>query len=585
MTDAMETVKQLTDRALAGLDSLSSAFLALFSQFNEAARYYTLFARWIFPILAAVIIARCILPLLRTRKRNIAYGYLQMPTGDRLPLLHWENSIGRSKISDIVVDLPVVSRSHAVLTLRDGIWSVFDLGSQAGVQVNGKKIDKTAAVSTGDVISLAGVSLTLQPGDEEAPEPPAKGFPAWIASHGRHISSGMTLWLLLLFQLMGGLQLCFSMGMELEFEAPLVFLLFMLGECLYFLIMRLRGRRFIVLELLAFFLCGLGLFVTAAAAPGSLFKQFAAILIGVVSFSVLGLLIRDPERARKLKYILAACSLALLALNLIIGQTRFGSKNWIDLGFITVQPSEFVKIAFVLAGTATLDRLLTTRNLTAFIGYSGACVGALFLMRDLGTAVIFFAAFLMIAFMRSGDMRTLALICVGAAMGAAAVVTFMPYIASRFAAWGHVWEYASTSGYQQTRTLIACASGGLLGIGGGNGYLVNIAAADTDLVFGVLCEEWGLIIALAALMILSFFALFAVRSVGRCRSSFYAIAACGAATIFVVQTALNVFGSVDLLPLTGVTLPFVSNGGSSMVAAWSLLAFIKSADERSMPKN
>lgn len=239
-----------------------------------------------------------------------------------------------------------------------------------------------------------------------------------------------------------------------------------------------------------------------------------------------------------------------------------------------------MKVAFVIAGTATLDRLLTRQNMTAFIGFSAACICALVLIRDLGTAVVFFGTFIVIAFMRSGDVRTIALISSGAVLGAIGAIAFLPYIASRFATWGNAWEYANSSGYQQTRTMIAAANGGLFGVGGRNGYLSNVAAADTDLVFGLICEEWGLVIALTVVFIVIFFAVYALLLTKSCRSSFYAIAACGAASIFLIQTGLNVFGSLDILPLTGVTIPFVSNGGSSMIASWGLLAFIKAADDR-----
>ena len=126
----------------------------------------------------------------------------------------------------------------------------------------------------------------------------------------------------------------------------------------------------------------------------------------------------------------------------------------------------------------------------------------------------------------------------------------------------------------------AAASGGLLGMGAGNGWLHRIAAADTDLVFGMLCEEWGLLIAVLAVGAVITLAFFAARAVRVGRSSFYTIAACAAGSLLVFQTCLNVFGSVDLLPLTGVTFPFVSNGGSAMMSAWGLLAFLKATDTR-----
>ena len=165
--------------------------------------------------------------------------------------------------------------------------------------------------------------------------------------------------------------------------------------------------------------------------------------------------------------------------------------------------------------------------------------------------------------------------------GGLVLVTIKPYILRRFAAWGHVWEQASDGGFQQTRTMSAAASGGLIGVGPGEGWLHRVSAADTDLVFGMLCEEWGLIIALLSVACIAALAVFAVRSCRAGRSSFYTIAACAATSLLVFQTTLNVLGSVDILPLTGVTFPFVSNGGSSMLSAWGLLAFLKAADTRS----
>lgn len=582
-----EALQILTDTAAAQLKSLSALAWSFFAQFQLAMDFYTLIIRWVFPILAAVILIRCVLPLFRTGHEEGAWCWLDLPNGAHIPIRHWENSIGRSTLCDVVVNFPSVSRRHAVLTLRDGLWTVFDLGAKAGVLVNGEKIEGSRAVGFGDVISLAGVDLLLLPPEVSVPpKPEEEGALRRLTRLGNGFSPRRTLGLIVIFQMLGALQLCFSTGggASLPVSIPVSFLLLILTEVAYALLLRDRGRACMEPELLAFFLCGLGLAAAASAAPGALYKQLAALVLGLVCFSVLNYLLRDPDRARKLKYVLSAAALLLLAANLVIGQYRNGSRNWISLGFITFQPSEFVKVAFILAGTASLDRLLTSRNLTAFIAYSGVCVGALILMRDLGTALVFFGAFLVVALMRSGDVRTIAVISAAAALGAVIVVNFMPYIAARFSAWGHVWEAADAAGYQQTRTMMYAASGGLLGLGAGNGYLVGIPAADTDLVFGVLCEEWGLLVALTALLAFPLLALFSVWASGRCRSAVYAIAACGASAVFLMQIILNVFGSVDILPLTGVTFPFVSNGGSSMLASWCLLALIKSADERGRPE-
>lgn len=584
MNDFLEIVKQLLEGYLTKFTDIFVNMGNFPAPLEVATELYTLVVRWVFPILAVTIFLRCILPLLQKGKEKAVWGYLCMTDGTRTPLKSWENLIGRSKFSDIVINLPFVSRSHAVLTLHNGAWSIADLGSKGGVKVNGAKIEKQEIVSYGDTLSLAGVEMALSPADGESP----KGLlqqndTVSTLPSGRHIRTGVTLFLVFIFLILGGIQICFSMGAEVNPAVPLTFLIFILAMCLHYIFMRWFSRKYFELELLCYFLCSFNLLIVASAAPNSLYKQLAAILTGIAVYTVIKVIIGNLGRAHKLKYFLMASALVLMILNLALGETYFGAKRWINLGFITFQPMEFVKIAFVMAGTATLDRLLTTRNMTAFIVFSGACIGTLVMIRDFGTAVVIFGTFLVIAFMQSGDLRTIALVTAGAVFGSTAVVSFMPYIASRFAAWGNVWELANTSGYQQTRTMIAAASGGLLGVGGGNGYFKYIPAADTDLVFGMLSEEWGLLVALTVVLTIVFFAIYAVFLTKNSRSSFYAIAACGAASIFLIQTALNVLGSVDILPLTGITIPFVSNGGSSMIASWGLLALIKSADDRIRP--
>ena len=192
----------------------------------------------------------------------------------------------------------------------------------------------------------------------------------------------------------------------------------------------------------------------------------------------------------------------------------------------------------------------------------------------------FIVAFLVIAFMRSGNFATIALAIAATGFAGVLVLRFLPYARNRFEAWGHVWDYALTTGYSQTRSMMCIASGGLFGLGPGKGWLKYVAASDTDLVFAFVSEEWGLIMAVLMVVCIVVLACFVVRSAPAGRSCFYTIGACAAATVMVTQTILNVFGMAAFLPLTGVTFPFVSNGGSSMVCVWGLLAFIKAADTR-----
>ena len=186
----------------------------------------------------------------------------------------------------------------------------------------------------------------------------------------------------------------------------------------------------------------------------------------------------------------------------------------------------------------------------------------------------------MIAYLRSGSFAGIALICAGTGFAGVLAAKFRPYILERFSTWGHVWDDPLGSGFQQTRSLMCIASGGLVGLGLGRGWLKYVAASDTDLVFAFVSEEWGLLVAVMMVAVLVIMGVFVLKAASMGRSSFYTIGACAAMSIMITQTILNVFGTVDLLPLTGVTFPFVSNGGSSMMASWGLLAFIKAADTR-----
>ena len=205
---------------------------------------------------------------------------------------------------------------------------------------------------------------------------------------------------------------------------------------------------------------------------------------------------------------------------------------------------------------------------------------SLALIGDFGTALIFFVTFLVIAYLRSGSFSTVFLAVTGAGMAAFLAVSIKPYIARRFTTWGHVWEDVYNTGFQQTRAMSAAAAGGLYGKGAGAGWLKDVVAANTDMVFAMVCEEQGLIIGVIMVIAMLVLALFAVRSARHGRSAYYSIAACAAMSMLLTQLALNVFGSLDILPFTGVTFPFVSRGGTSLLSCWMLMAFIKSADNR-----
>lgn len=530
--------------------------------------------RYVFPLLALVILLRCGKSLLLFRREPEVWAWLAGPTGDRIPVMHWESLIGRGKGCDVTLEYPTISRTHAVLTrYDDGSWTIMDAGSTGGVLVNGKPA-QLAVVQFGDVLSFGGVDFTLIPITQEQ-----ERIQAEARTRRAVVRPWLTLLVLTLFQLLACAQLCVHLPENGGQILP-GFLALIAIQWGLFALLRLARRRSFDVETVAFFLTTMGLCVVSTSAPEAIRKELIAVVCGIFAYLAVSWSLRDLERAKKIRYLAAAGGILLLAVNLVLGVEKFGAKNWMQLGGISFQPSELVKICFVFAGASTLQRLMAKRNLILFIGYSAAICGCLALMNDFGTAIIFFITFLIIAFLRSGNFATIALACAGTGFAGVLALHFKPYAMKRFSVWGHVWENASSTGYSQTRALMCIASGGLFGLGAGKGWLHHVGAADTDLVFALVSEEWGLLLAGLCVAAIVLLAAFVVRSLPQGRSCFYAIGAASAVTIYVVQAMLNVFGTTDLLPLTGVTFPFVSNGGSSMICVWGLLAFIKAADTR-----
>lgn len=559
---------------------MQALFTAIFDYFrSDGAKFAQIFCtiwRYIAPLLGVLILWRCAKPLLKFRREPETWAWLVMPDGNQLPITHWENIIGRGHGCDIVVDFPTVSRSHAVLTrFDDGSWSITDIGSRGAVLVNGVQTE-LSAVQYGDRVDLGGVEMILAPVTQEELEdqiatrakPQSLGWP------------GLTLFFLTLFQLFTAFQFVTHLDADAMSSAVLGFTALIGIEWLLFLALRLARRSGYEVETLAFFLTTIGFAVIASDDASKMGKQLICLVGGILIYLIIGWSLRDLSRAKRFRYLAAVGGLLLLAVNLVFGTEMYGAKNWIYIGSFSFQPSELVKLCFIYVGASTMDRIVTKRNLILFIIYSAAVCGCLALMNDFGTALIFFVAFLVIAFLRSGSFATVALACAATGFAGVLAVRFRPHILKRFATWGHAWDYALSSGYQQTRAMMCIASGGLLGLGAGNGWLKYVAAADTDLVFGFVCEEWGLILGIVMVVAIVILGVFVVRSAKVGRSSFYTIGACAAVSILVIQTILNVFGTMDLLPLTGVTFPFVSNGGSSMLSSWGLIAFIKAADTR-----
>ena len=554
-----------------------SGFLELFLNADSThIHVYIAMMRWIVPVLSFILLVRCVKPLLTFRREPEIWAWLHLSNDKRIPITHWETVIGRSKRSDVIIDDPDVSRSHAVLTrYDDGSWTIADADSEKGVFVNNKRCN-IKPIYPEDVIRIGGVEMALQPISKRQEQKLAD----LRTKAGSFFSSIVNALLLTVLQML--LSMAFLLGGDPE-SAQSVFLGFTgITACQWLLLLFyvcIRRSAFEI-ESIAFFLCSLGMAVIAAVTPSEALKQLVSVVLGIVIFLIVGWSLRKLDRAKTVRQFAAVAGVGFLLVTLLFGQEYYGAKNWLVIGSVSLQPSELAKVCFVFVGASSVERIVTKRNLVLFIAYTVGLCGCLALMNDFGTALIFFCAFLVIAYMRSGNVGTIALACTSLVFAGVLALRIAPHALQRFASWRHIWEVPLDGGYQQTRALMCMASGGLLGVGAGNGMMKHIFAADSDMVVATLAEEWGLLMVLMAILCIVVLAFFCVRSAAVGRNSFYTIGACTAVSILLVQTILNALGTVDVLPLTGVTFPFLSNGGSSMLCVWGLLAFIKAADTR-----
>ena len=527
--------------------------------------------RFILPVISLLILFISAKTVLHGLKRKTLAKFAVESYADVVEVKSSESIIGSGIMCDVRIKRGGINRQHALLSLTDYGFKITPMAEDCKIYVNDYLVEDEAYLQSGDKLKIG--NTVLQIAINPAINPKAKAKSDKAAKSGRLCSA----LLLTVFQLLCGV--AFILHNPKEFQAvAIAFGGTMILEWIYMLIRGFKSN--VGVEISAFFLSTIGLCIAASATPEMLIKKFVFLGAGFILYVLLLLILNNIELVEKLVIPVGVLAVLLLLTNLAIGTSLNGARNWIIIGGVSFQPSEFVKVAFVFVSACSLDRMIKTKNIMSFLAFTGVCLISLAIMRDFGTAAVYFATLLVILSLRLCDVKFIVALGGGAALCFGALIKVIPYISARFATYRHAWEYANSSGYQQTRTMMSIASGGLFGLGAGNGTLSSVSAADTDLVFGMVAEEFGLIVALVVALIPIIYLIYAAVCIPRTRSIYYGVTAAAAAAMFIIQTALNIFGSVDLLPLTGVTVPFVSNGGSSMLASFMLLAFIKTAGSK-----
>ena len=274
-------------------------------------------------------------------------------------------------------------------------------------------------------------------------------------------------------------------------------------------------------------------------------------------------------------YILMALGCILLLLPIIFGKETFGAKSWISIRGFNIQPSEFVKIIliFVFASWFRQDNKFR-EHLPAYI-FAALSILLVVLQRDLGAALLYFYIFIFVYYVATSDWIMVLLAGGAATLGSIMSYHLFSHIRVRVEAWKNPWRDIENKGYQIAHSLMAISSGGLIGTGLGLGSPQVVPAFKTDFIFATICEEFGII---TGFCIIGLYAMIVIRGVSvalRSTEPYKALLAFGATVALTLQAFTIIGGVIKMIPLTGVTMPFVSYGGSSMVTSLALVGVLE----------
>ena len=309
--------------------------------------------------------------------------------------------------------------------------------------------------------------------------------------------------------------------------------------------------------------------------PDRAMRQFAIVAVAAVVTWIIPFIIDRVWQLVTFPWVYGILGLVLLAVVCVIGNTSYGAQLSLTFGGFTVQPSEFVKISFVFFVAAMFYQSTDRDTIIKTTVVAAVHVLVLVLSKDLGSALIFFLTYLTMLFVATGSYLYLfsGLLC-GSGASVVAYQLFA-HVRTRVAAWKNPWADIDNRGYQITQSLFAIGTGGWFGMGLYQGMPYKIPVVEKDFVFAAISEELGGIFALCMLLICLGCFLQFVLLAARMQALFYKLIAFGLAMVYAVQVFLTVGGVTKFIPSTGVTLPLVSYGGSSVLSTFIIFGVIQ----------
>ena len=302
-------------------------------------------------------------------------------------------------------------------------------------------------------------------------------------------------------------------------------------------------------------------------------KQFVIAVLGTVIMFLVPWLIKSVKSFRNFGWIYCVAGLVLLCA-VLLGNKVYGANLTLSIGAFSVQPAEFVKILYVMFVASMFNKSTTFKQTCIVTVFAALHVIILVLSTDLGAALIFFVVYIAMLYIAT---RKLSYAGAGLLAGAGASVIaykLFSHVRARVVVWRNPWEYIDTSGYQICQSLFAIGMGSWFGYGLCQGMPDKIPVAEKDFMFSAITEEFGLIFSISLFLVCLNNLILMMNIASRCKTLFYRLVAVGLGVTYGVQVFLTVGGAIKFIPMTGVTLPFVSYGGSSILSSLIMFALI-----------
>lgn len=478
--------------------------------------------------------------------------------------------LGRGAGCAVNLPDPFVSTRHARIVFQDGEYCITDLGSTNGTLLEGTPLRSPQRLRNGSQIRIGGVTLTAR-----IPAPHHRGSPLLPLFPGLILCSG-----------------CLELYREqiLGFQNITLLLAVALVLIISSFIVQYKGKGDPLLLHIIGVLSALGLVFIYRVNPDYGVRQAYWVLVGYTVFWLVQMFLSEYKRLLDYKYTFMVMSVVFLIFTILFGVEAGGARSWLSLGSFRFQPSEFVKVFMVIflagyleenkeilrVGTLKIGRfyLPDWPYLGPLLAVCGLSLLLLVFQKDLGMALLFFAIFLSMVYIATERSYFLFLGLGLFSVGAVLMYYIFPHVQSRILIYLNPWQQADRGGYQVIQSLFAIGGGGIFGRGLGSGFPELIPAVHTDFIFSLMGEELGL---LGALCILGVFFLLVWKGLQLSLDApdgFGGLLAFGFSSILALQTLIIIGGVTNIIPLTGIPLPFLSYGGSSFVSNCFLIGML-----------